>query len=229
MKQRYDWLDLWRSLAVLTMLTFHAMWDLELVGAIAPGLTETPLADVVRYCGGGSFILISGILVLRSGNPVRRGFFLFCIGLAAAIVTHLAGMPIRFGILQLMGTCMMLCGAFKARLERIRSKLWTMIFLLLFAASWFATARVTVPYRMLYPLGFRTVDFYSADYWPLLPWGLLYLTGSQLGRLLRDPPTARRRPIPAALTFLGRHSLIIYLIHQPILYGLSYLLFCGKN
>ena len=49
MKQRNDWLDLWRSLAVLTMLVFHALWDLELFGILRAGTMDTPMADAVRY------------------------------------------------------------------------------------------------------------------------------------------------------------------------------------
>ncbi len=222
MKQRYDWLDLWRSLAVLTMLIFHALWDLERFGALPPGCMETPLAEVVRYCGGGSFILISGMLVLRSRDPLRRGFFLFCIGLAAAVVTMLVGMAVRFGILQLLGICMMLCGALRGKLQRLQGLAFALLCLILFAGSWALTARTTVPLRFLYPLGLRAEGFFSADYWPLLPWGFLYLFGTQLGTLLlRDDRTPRR--YPAALTFLGRYSLIIYLAHQPILYGLCLL------
>ena len=73
MKQRFDWLDLWRSLAVLTMLAFHALWDLEQFGVLAPGTMETPAADVIRYLGGGSFILISGIIrVFRSIEIIQE-------------------------------------------------------------------------------------------------------------------------------------------------------------
>ena len=106
-KQRNDWLDLWRSLAVLTMLVFHALWDLEAFGTLPKGTMETPLADVIRYLGGGSFVLISGMLAPRSRDPLKRGFRVLCIGLAVAVVTALIGMPVKFGILQLIGLCMM--------------------------------------------------------------------------------------------------------------------------
>ena len=228
MKQRYEWLDLWRSLAVLTMLVFHALWDLEHFGVIPSGTMESPAAMVVRYLGGGSFILISGTLVLRGRDPIRRGFFVFCIGLAVAVITTLAGLPVRFGILQLLGICMMLCGALRKRLSDVRSVALILICALAFATIWLLTERVMVSWKYLYPLGFRSADFHSADYWPLLPWALLYLLGVMLGnRFLREKPRARR--CPAALTALGRHSLVIYLAHQPILYGLSWLLFSGKN
>ena len=230
MKQRYDWLDLWRSLAVLTMLVFHALWDMELFGAIHGGTMETPAADVIRYLGGGSFILISGMLVLRSEKSLRRGFKLFCLGLGLSIVTAMIGLPVRFGILQLLGICMMLCGALRERLQRITGLWLAGVSLLLFALSWLLTARVTVPWRFLYPLGLRAEGFFSADYWPLLPWGALYLFGTQLGAAaLKNEARRTRHPIPRALTFPGRRSLVIYLLHQPILYFLCRIVFSGKN
>ena len=230
MKQRYDWLDLWRSLAVMTMLVFHALWDLERFGVVAAGTMETPTADAVRYLGGGSFILISGMLVLRAGRSVRRGFILFCLGLAVAVVTALAGLPVRFGILQLIGICMLLCGALREPLRRRTGPAYAAAYLLAFVGSWLLTANVTVPWRFLYPFGLRAEGFFSADYWPLLPWGFLYLLGTQLGAaLLRDRAAPERRRLPAVLSFPGRHSLVIYLVHQPLLYGLCFLLFSGKN
>ena len=230
MKRRYEWLDLWRSLAVLTMVTFHALWDLERFGVIPAGTMETPAADVIRYPGGGSFMLISGMLALRSERSLRRGFVIFCVGLGVAVVTALAGLPVRFGILQLLGVCMMLCGALREPLRRHVGPGFAAAYLLLFAGTWLLTARVTVPWRFLYPLGLRAEGFFSADYWPLLPWGLLYLLGTQLGAaLLRDAAGEGRGRLPAALSFPGRHSLVIYLVHQPILYGLCFLLFSEKN
>ena len=221
MKQRNDWLDLWRSLAVLTMLVFHALWDLEAFGVLPEGTMETPLADVIRYLGGGSFLLISGMLAARSRDPVKRGFRILCIGLAVAVVTALIGMPVKFGVLQLIGLCMMLSGLLRARLEP-PSNLLAGVFLLAFGVSWYATARLNPPWDWLYPLGFRSAGFYSADYWPLLPWAFLYLLGTQLGPRIPDGRTNARR-LPAALTFPGRHSLAIYLLHQPVFYGLCYL------
>ena len=229
MKQRYEWLDMWRSLAVLTMLVFHALWDLERFGVVASGTMETHAADVVRYLGGGSFILISGMLALRSERCLRRGFFLFCVGLAVAVVTALVKLPVRFGILQLLGVCMMLCGAARDALRRYTGPVFAAAYLLLFVLTWLITARITVSWRFLYPLGLRAEGFFSADYWPLLPWAFLYLLGTQLGALLLRGGAEDRRRFPAALSFPGRHSLVIYLLHQPILYGLCFLLFSGKN
>ena len=222
MKQRYAWLDLWRALAVLAMLVFHTLWDLEHFGVLAPGTMETPLADGIRYLGGGSFILISGLLVMRARDPLRRGFFLFCIGLAVAVVTALLGVPVRFGILQLLGICMMLCHLLRAPLTRRQGLGSAAVCALFFAGAWLLTARVTVSWPYLYPLGLRRADFRSSDYWPLLPWALLYLLGTQLSPALLRGGAGERR-MPAALTFLGRHSLAIYLAHQPVIYGILWI------
>lgn len=218
MKQRFFWLDLWRSLAVAVMLAFHALWDLELFGAISAGTMETPLADAVRYTFGGSFILISGLLVLRGGKPVRRGFVLLCLGLAVAVATTLIGLPVQFGILTLLGLCMLLCGALRETLLKLRGPWMAAACALIFAGTWALTACVRVEAGFLFPLGFRSADFFSADYWPILPWAFLYLLGAALSAFL--PETPKQRAISPALTFLGRHSLVIYLAHQPVLYGL---------
>ena len=224
MKQRYVWLDLWRSLAVLVMLAFHTLWDLEHFGVLASGTMETPFANVIRYVFGGSFILSSGLLVLRGRDPLRRGFFLFCVGLAVAVATTALGLPVKFGILQLIGVYMMLCALLRKPLTRLRG-LWSAgVCALLFAGAWVLTARVTVDWPYLYPLGLRSADFVSSDYWPLLPWGFLYLLGTQLSPALLRAKAGERR-LPAALTFLGRHSLIVYLAHQPVIYGILWLFF----
>lgn len=80
-------------------------------------------------------------------------------------------------------------------------------------------------YRNLFTayLGFPGPGFYSTDYFSLLPWSFLYLCGFELHMICReagvlDAPVLRRGVVP--LAFLGRHSLFIYLLHQPVLYAL---------
>ena len=72
-------------------------------------------------------------------------------------------------------------------------------------------------------LGLNTLDPATLDWRPLMPWGGVVLVGLGLGRLAPRPPAWRARPAPIrGLAFAGRHSLAIYLIHQPILIGLLY-------
>ena len=73
------------------------------------------------------------MLALRSERTLRRGFFLFCIGIAVAVVTTLMGLPVRFGILQLLGVCMMLCGALRDGIARHTGPIFACVLLTLFA------------------------------------------------------------------------------------------------
>lgn len=220
--KRSKLLDLWRSLALLLMLVYHSVYDLEQLGLLAAGTATAPWALVLRYVCAGSFILISGMALHLSRDPVRRGFIIFCAGLAVALVTALAGMPVLFGILQCIGVCMIFFGLLRPRLERLRSWGWLCLWLVLFVGTWRLTNGMIVDIKFLYPLGLRAADFYSADYYPLLPWAFLYLCGVRLGNRRESLPVGKG--IPAWLCWPGRNSLWIYLLHQPLLYGICLLL-----
>ena len=227
MKQRIEPLDLWRSLAVVLMIVYHGLYDLELFGVLAAGTTETPWALALRYACSGSFILISGTVLRFSGDPVRRGFLVFCAGLLVSVATALLKQPVKFGILQCIGVCMMLCGVLREKLDSLSGAVFALACAVLFAASWWVTKTITVDIKFLFPLGLRTDDFYSADYYPLFPWLFLYLIGTTVGTM---PEKYRKsallqRKIPRWMTFPGRRSLLIYLLHQPLLYGVTWLLF----
>ena len=80
--------------------------------------------------------------------------------------------------------------------------------------------------RALGWLGFMTTKPVTADYVPLFPWTGVLLIGIAVGHWLlraRFAPLAPLRHAPAALRWLGRHSLIIYLVHQPLLIGLLWI------
>ena len=227
MKQRIGLFDLWRSLAVCGMVAFHLCYDLALFGRIPMAAMLSLPVRAVGFLLGGSFLLLSGICLRFSRAPVRRGFLIFCAGLAVSLVSALAEQPVKFGILQCIGVCMMLCGALRERIEKKLGVGFALCCLALFVGTWWLTARVTVDIRFIYPLGFRSADFFSADYYPLLPWLLLYLLGMVLGRFLENHRDAAvlRRQFPRWMTFPGRHSLLIYLLHQPILYMLCRVMF----
>ena len=179
MKTRIELLDLWRSLCVFLMLGYHLLYDLAAFGYLDAAVMSSLPLRAVRGFGGGSFILISGAALCFSAQPLRRGFFLLCVGAAVT------------------------------------------------AATAAVTARVTVAWRWLYPLGLKYPGFYSSDYYPVFPWAFLFLLGFCLGRRM----AARREELPLlsahfppALTFAGRHSLLIYLVHQPLFWGVLTLL-----
>ena len=83
---------------------------------------------------------------------------------------------------------------------------------------------ITVETPHLWILGLRTADFVSADYFPLLPWIFIFLFGASLGGRIKERRLPERFYGLACppLEAVGRHSLLIYLLHQPVLMGLSY-------
>ena len=71
------------------------------------------------------------------------------------------------------------------------------------------------------PLGLPGAGFSSADYFPLIPWCFVFAAGTVVGRLARDgkfPAWTYPSRVPF-FSFLGRHALLIYIVHQPVIYG----------
>ena len=134
--------------------------------------------------------------------------------------------------------------ALRRVLYRIPPSVGTVLFFLLFLLCYgipngfigmFSFPLLRLPetlyqFKWLSIVGFRSNDFFSADYFPFLPWIFLYLFGYQLWRYLEQKQLDRflYRRIPV-LDFFGRHSLIIYMAHQPLLYGVCYLIFGNKS
>ena len=207
--RRFDILDAWRTLAIVLMAAYHFLYDLYIFGIIsADRLFSTPLNILER------FICCSFILTVLAA------------GLAVEIGAAVAGQTIRWGVLMLLGASMVLWHLLGKYLQKLPGAAlgWGSLALFFLSRAWTAPAMVTVGW--LYPLGFTAPGFYSADYFPLLPWFFLFLLGTVLGGWClenRDSPLLTK-PLPKALTWPGRHSLILYVLHQPVLYGISYLL-----
>ena len=232
--RRVEVLDVWRSLCIIGMIVYHAMYDLILFGQLDGAVMNTWPAQVLHYFVVGGFILISGIAARFSRNGFRRGLVVLCAALVVSLVSGWVELPIRFGILHLLGVAMILCTGLRGALfpEGKEPRLWQpVLFIILFVLTKVWTDRAMVSAHWLYPLGFRYEGFYSADYYPILPWIFLYALGAWLGGFIlprRDKELFARR-FPPPLTFAGRHSLTIYMLHQPVLYGLCVLLFQGTQ
>ena len=226
MRRRFDVLDAWRTLAIVLMAAYHFLYDLYIFGVIsADQLFSAPLNVLERFicC---SFILLAGASARFSRNNLRHGLVVLGAGLVVQIGAAAAGQTIRFGVLMLLGSSMVLWHFLGKGLQKLPG--WSVAAgsgVLFFAARWW-TGRTAVSVPWLYPLGFTAPGFYSADYFPLLPWFFLFLTGTALGGwcLAHRENRLLTVSLPGALTWPGRHSLIIYVLHQPVLYGISYLI-----
>ena len=226
MRRRFDVLDAWRTLAIVLMAAYHFLYDLYIFGVIsADRLFSAPLNVLERFicC---SFILLAGASARFSRNNLRHGLVVLGAGLVVQIGAAAAGQTIRFGVLMLLGSSMVLWHFLGKGLQKLPG--WSVAAgsgVLFFAARWW-TGRTAVSVPWLYPLGFTAPGFYSADYFPLLPWFFLFLIGTALGGwcLAHRENRLLAVRLPGVLTWPGRHSLIIYVLHQPVLYGISYLI-----
>lgn len=221
---RLEGLDLWRSAVIFGMCLYHFIFDLSEFDLVPMEIFYTLPALVYRAVVGGSFVLLAGICSRFSRNNVRRGVVTLCAGLLVMAVTMAVGEPVLFGVLQMLGLCMVFYGAAGEYVERIPGKIAPFLCAVLFLLTLFWTRSVTVDVNWLFPLGFLSEDFYSSDFYPLFPWMFLFLFGTWLGGIIKRRCSTNKTHLPAILTFPGRHSLVIYLLHQPIFYGLCRLI-----
>lgn len=226
MGRRFDILDAWRSLAIILMLVYHFLFDLYIFGVMTlEQLFCTPLNLMQKFicC---SFILLAGMSARFSRSNLRHGLTVLLAGAVVELGAAVGGQTIRFGILMFMGASMVLYHCGGKWLQKIPGPLLAAGCGVLFPLTGWWTGRTPVSVGWLYPLGFMFPGFYSADYFPLFPWFFLFLTGTVLGGLCLDRRQNRLLSLrlPAAVTWLGRHSLPVYVLHQPILYGISCLI-----
>lgn len=219
-------LDLARTLALVCMVIFHFTFDLALFGFIDPGTMSQPFWYYFARMIAGSFLFLSGVsLWLAHGQGIRWPAFWLRfakVAAAAALVTTASlwlvpGGPIWFGILHAIAAASLL-GLVALRLP------WPVTLALaavILAAAWGPRFPALDPLWLVWT-GLAETRPRMGDYVPLIPWAAPALAGIAVAKALRldtwrgTPPS----PLLHRLTFPGRHSLIIYLIHQPILIGL---------
>lgn len=229
MKKRIWELDAARGICILGMIVVHLVYDMvELYRLV---FWEYPaIYTFVQRWGGVLFLLISGICVTLGSRSVKRGLIVFGCGLVVSAVT--AGMYllqladrsilIYFGVLHCLGSCMLLWPLFKKLPNWALAVLGAVMVLI----GLYLDGNVRVGYSFLVPLGVMPERFMTSDYFPLLPNLGFFLLGAVLGRTVYRkkesllPKVNSRNIVLRFLQFLGRHSLEIYLLHQPVLSGI---------
>lgn len=242
-KRRIHLMDELRGFAVLCMVFYHGFYTLAYLYDIQIGKLLLNFFMPAEPWFAGLFILISGISSNLSHSNLARGLKLAGVAVVVSLVTWLI-VPeerILFGILHFLAVCMIAFGLIQPHLRKDRSFSWlpVAVYALLFVFTQhvsdgflgFGPVKLPLP-DILYttdwlsPFGFYTANFFSADYFPLLPWIFIFFAGTSLGRLAaedRFPAFAYRSHVPA-LSWLGRHALVIYVLHQPLIYGVSWLI-----
>lgn len=213
-EKRIPELDAARGICILGMIIIHAVYDLTELYPILHW-DYPPFFLLLKEWGGVAFFLISGICATLGHRHLRRGLIVLGCGVLVSAVTVLAGFaPIRFGVLHCLGLCMLCWELFRKAAGKL---LCALGILFIVSGFLFRSIHVTAPY--LYPLGLITKTFESADFFPLLPYLGFFLAGAVLGRRCYPDRKSLFRHLPPLrfFRFCGRHSLFLYLIHQPVL------------
>ena len=232
---RYALLDELRGLDLVSMMLYHACWDMMFLFGIwmdwYAGMPGRLWQQTICWV----FILLSGFCVQLGHRTLKRGAQVFAAGALVTVVT-LVFMPedrVVFGVLTFLGSAMLLTGVLEPLLKKIPPAAGLAVSAVLFALTYhlderwlgFGGLRLALPdawYANYFTafFGFLPFDFYSTDYFALLPWLFLFWAGYFLhfcmGRQRMEP---LHRSVCPPLGWMGRHSLLLYLLHQPVIYG----------
>lgn len=194
---RYRLLDELRGLDLISMMLYHGMWDVVFLFGVAQKWYTGRPGFVWQQSICWVFILLSGFCLPLGHHPFRRGAVVFGAG---ALVTAAVGVAVSALLFWVTYPTM--------------NGFWNL-----------PGGRLALPqalyasYTTAY-LGFMPKSFFSTDYFPLLPWLFLFWAGYFLHHLVgRGRLAPLRRSVCPPLGWMGRHSLVLYLLHQPVILG----------
>lgn len=223
---RFWQLDFVRGTAVLLMIYYHYLWDLYFFGLSEVDVTVGGWRIFARIVAA-TFLLLVGISIIFAGKRkpsarrdwLRRGASLLALAFGITVVTRvfLGDAFILFGVLHLIGVTMLLAPL----LWRVRR--WAPLIGIGLVAAGLWAQNYPVDTYWLLPFGLYPDGYPAVDYFPLLPWLGVIMVGIGVGRGLyffvqrRGTMPKVAPPVLGFVSMLGRHSLLIYVVHQPVL------------
>lgn len=235
--KRLRFFDALRGFSVVSMVLFHLSYDLYFLYQVPLPFFEPPFRDIWRASISWTFLLIAGIMCSFSRNNARRALKYGLVALIIFVVTTVAAFdtPINFGIIFCMAASTAVAAALQkadvfGHHDAVLACVLAVLFIVclplpsgylgigpmhlalppaLYSTPWFSW------------LGFVGPGFASGDYYPLLPYTLLFLSGAFFGSHVMNhggfPKWCHERGC-APLEFIGKHALDVYVLHQPLIF-----------
>lgn len=235
--QRYSLPDVIRGITLLSMIIYHGVWDLVYMYGVRWEWYLGTGAYIWQQSICWTFIFLSGFCWSMGKRPLKRGLVVFGSGLLVTVVTLLVMYQNRviFGVLTLIGSAMLLMILLDKLFKRVPAVVGMIISFVCFLLtrninrgslgfeSWELLELPMKLYRGVFMtyLGFTAPDFYSTDYFSLFPWLFLFICGYFTYHLLCQTKLLQSFVFQwdcPFFSFIGRNSLLIYLLHQPTLY-----------
>lgn len=241
-KKRIHTIDEIRGFCVFCMVFFHAFFT---YGYMFGNETAQILFDFfehISFLFSAAFILICGISCRLSRSNFLRGAKIIGAALCVTLVSlvMMPDMPITFGILHLLGSCVLIYAFIGRFTDKIPVLPGVLICILLFIATYnlpegrfigLGAFRYDLPSK-LYETDFLTVFGFLpqgkaySDYFPLIPYVFPFFAGTFIGKFAKEErfPQFMYKSRIKSLSVLGRNAFFVYLIHQPLAYGVFYLI-----
>lgn len=237
---RLHLLDEIRGFCIICMVFYHAFYSMFEIFNISFAQKLFDFFMPVEPFFAATFIIISGIVCHFSRSNLKRGLQLLAVACIITLVTVIMTLfdfneVIYFGILHLLAVSILLFCLIKPLILKIPPIAGMIVSALIFFATYnisyghigFGNFSFTLPGSLyttdwLFPFGIYSATFYSSDYFPIFPWLFAFVFGNFLGvyamqgKFPKCFEKLRFRP----LSSVGRHSLIIYVLHQPVIFGL---------
>ncbi len=236
-------LDAMRGLTLISMIAYHTVWDMVYIFDVKWDWYKSDMAYIWQQSICWSFILLSGFCWSFGKVKWKRTLTVFLAGIVITVVTLIA-MPqerIIFGVLTFFGTAMFLMIPLDKILSKCKPAIGFVISFLLFLAvrnvnegelGFEGIVLMELPdgwYRgwLATYLGFTESSFFSTDYFSVLPWIFLFITGYFLHGIMKQKGwfVYLEKGKCVWLENLGKNSLWIYMLHQPIAYGVLWVVF----
>lgn len=223
-RERYQAVDALRGLSIILMVVYHFFFDLTMLGLFPYKVMFCKIVEILQIFFAALFVAMSGASSVFSSNLYKRSAKLLICAAVVTVATYLFDSSgfVVFGILHFLGTASLVCAVFKKFMFKINVN--PVIWIVLFVVSRIALNRTfDVPHLWL--LGVCDGNFVSTDYFPIFPWIFAYFAGISFGKAatagrlngafyqFKAPP----------LAWVGRHTLAVYLLHQPVIMAIMFL------